>query len=160
MNANDTEQAEHELAHAHFWTGLTGAQRAATETIIRAYAGDIDNTFVGFLGIYMALSRIIPRDRVVYDVGCAYGFGAFFFQKHRRYVGICPSVPLTHRFPVGNGDHFLGTLADWSALYRPDPLHFAIHSYVPGACKEVRSVFDDLFTYYPRGATSCPEMFL
>ena len=133
--------------------------------------GDIDVTFVGFIDIYEALAKIIPKHHVIFDVGCAYAFQAYYFRNHIKYVGI--DVP-----PASDEDRRAhpclecrdvdARLQTPNSFYYPRHIHqakdlleikeretgdnptFAICSYVPGRVGDiVREVFHNCFIYYP-----------
>ena len=143
------ERALSEAAHAEFWTSLDDAHREQASRICTEHEdGDFDESFLGFMDAYWMLSQWIPRDRMIYDVGCANGFQAWFFRYHRGYVGISDSPPVSRRFYAPNTTHFHGEMAEFKD--KIDPVHFAIHHYVPSGRKDVVSRFQDLFTYYPR----------
>lgn len=119
--------------------------------------GDIDPTFVGFIDIYRHLSNIIPRNRVIVDIGCAYAFQAYYFRNHRFYVGIDPT-PKEDRFQIPNSIHH--ELLVQSSAYLmglnygvncTEPL-FAICSYCPDnrATKAMKEAFRDCFSFYPQ----------
>lgn len=44
--------------------------------------------FLGFMAAYKFLSGLIPKNMIIYDFGCAYGFQAYYFRDHRLYIGI------------------------------------------------------------------------
>lgn len=119
---------------------------------------DIDTGFVGFIDVYFFLSKIIPQNRVVFDVGCAYSFQSYYFRDHYLYVGvdggdlrdrlILPGTKHTHQYINSAED-----LRELHSKYVPrDRACFAICSYVPsdGVSKAVKDVFPDCFTLYPR----------
>lgn len=55
---------------------------------IKRAKGDIGWEFLGFMDDYMNLAKIISKDLVVVDVGCAYGFQHIVFKNHKGYIGI------------------------------------------------------------------------
>jgi hypothetical protein len=138
--------------------------------------GDIDPTFVGFIDIYEALSRIIPKHFTVFDVGCAYMFQAYYFRDHVKYVGIdVPPATDEERteFPCAECFDLDARLKTPNSVYCPSRIScpeqlmaiktkeadtvnspsFAICSYVPGSIGNmVRKVFPNCFVYYPESS--------
>lgn len=118
---------------------------------------DIDPNFVGFIDVYFFLSQIIPRDRVVFDVGCAYAFQSYYFRDHFRYVGVDGSDP-RDRLTLPQTCHsydYIKSADDLRALKKlfvpEDRECFAVCSYVPGGrlAKMTKAAFPDCFTFYP-----------
>jgi len=110
-----------ETAHQLFWSTLDAESRARAKGICEAYGGgDFDEGFLGFMGTYMHLARLIPLDRVVYDVGCAHAFQAWFFREHRGYVGISDSPGIVQRFWAPGVTHVHGSVAQWALGYGRD----------------------------------------
>ena len=143
----------HDTAHEVFWSSLDESHKNQAVYLLHRFGGgDIDDSFLGFLGTYHLLSQLIPEDRVVYDVGCAYAFQAWFFRRHRGYVGISPGT-VNQRFTTGNTRHVECNIEDFKGSI--DPLHFAIHNYCPGGRKKVVELFTDLYTFYPKGVSLC-----
>lgn len=116
---------------------------------------DIDVEFLGFVSIYDQLSKIIPHDWTVIDLGCAYAPQCFFFQDHAGYVGV-DLIPSSARFAAANTSHSVKTIAEFVAAdvdgYDLDRT-FAICSYVPpwhGDNRAIaRATFKNVFVYYP-----------
>ncbi len=103
------------------------------------------------------MSKIIPEHFTVVDLGCAYAPQAFFFEKHRQYIGV--DVDDCRRFRGRNTKHVVSTIADFinnhaREIERP---RFAICSYVPpwhgDNGRLVRNNFENAFVYYPEGST-------
>lgn len=150
MRAADALSAE---AHLAFWSGIDVEERTQVGRILDEWTGDIEPDFLGFLGPYYLLARIVPRSRVIYDVGCAYGFQAWFFRHHRAYVGISDSPETQWRFHTANTQHIHARLGEWAGAVDPD--HFAVHSYCPSERDLFHRKFRDSFTFYP-GRTLFP----
>jgi hypothetical protein len=110
----------------------------------------IEPTFLCDLRAYDALSRIIPLDRVVYDLGCNQAVQSYLFREHRGYVGV-DQIPIDARLLTPNALHYRADIEDFLAgLERDDP-HFAICNWVPGdSHKFVRAAFTDLWVLYPK----------
>lgn len=113
---------------------------------------------------YYYLSRMIPKDWAVIDVGASYAAQSYLFQHHAKYVAVEP-------FHLdGDGWHFEHFKADGTERYEvtagkfiKDILHtlnldprktFAIANYLPNWYGEnpaelVRQTFVNCYTYYP-----------
>lgn len=112
---------------------------------------DIDGDFLGFTDIYKHLSKIIPKGRVILDLGCAYGTQAVYFQKHKKYIGVdvskCPKVQ------TKNSEYHIMSIEKFIEMKLPKMNKnelFVIHSYVPNDNVLVRNTFTDLFVFYPK----------
>lgn len=117
---------------------------------------DIDGEFMGFTNIYYHLSKIIPKNRIVVDLGCAYAPQAVYFRKHKKYIGVdlleCPQVR------TENSEYLHMSIINWIETelpkYKKEEI-FAICSFVPpwgnDNQKLVREHFLDVFVYYTRG---------
>src|SRR3990167_1428049 len=95
---------------------------------------DIDGEFMGFTDIYEHLAQIIPKERIIVDLGCAYATQAVYFLKHRKYIGVdLPDFDIP-RVNTPNSEYFRMKISDWIKTelpkYNKDKL-FGICSYVP-----------------------------
>lgn len=113
---------------------------------------DIDGDFLGFVDTYYYLSKLIPKHWIVIDFGCAYAPQAYYFRKHKEYIGICPSVD--KRFFFENTTHCTDTIKGWlekAGKMNTDEV-FAICNYVPSPETElVRQTFKNCYVFYPHG---------
>jgi hypothetical protein len=115
---------------------------------------DIDGEFLGFVEIYEHLAQIIPKKRIIVDLGCAYATQAICFQDFKKYIGVdvsdCPKVK------TKNSEYYTMKIQDFIEKevpkYEQDEL-FAICSYVPPWYSDneklVRENFRHCFVYYP-----------
>lgn len=123
----------------------------------------LDPEFLGFLQQYYCLSQCIPKNRVIYDMGCNAAIQSVFFLEHAGYVGLDP-VPIEKRLHTPNSEHLQMCIQDFIHVQenghsRHELKHpnFAICNYVPpwwhGSSIPVRQFdgFDDVFTFYPKG---------
>jgi hypothetical protein len=118
---------------------------------------DIDEEFMGFTDIYEHLAQIIPKDRIIVDLGCAYAPQAIYFTEHKKYIGVDLPNFKTPRVKTKNSKYDIMTIKDWIKnelpKYKKEKI-FAICSYVPpwhgDNQKLVRENFLDVFVYYPR----------
>jgi hypothetical protein len=117
---------------------------------------DIDAGFLGFVDVYEALSKIIPKHFTVIDLGCGYNPQSYFFTGHKRYIAV-DNFEDRIRFCAPNCVMYEGSIEDF--LKNPFTFNlqetFAICSYVPSwggdNGKMVREAFPNLFVYYPHG---------
>jgi hypothetical protein len=112
---------------------------------------------------YYYLSRMIPKDWTVIDVGASYGAQSYLFKDHARYIAVEP-------FRSSDDWHFEDFKADGTERYQmtagkfiKDVLPtlnldlkktFAIANYTPSwfgedPIKLVRTNFLNVWTYYP-----------
>lgn len=137
------------------WDTLMASEYAAQAVQICEETGwcDVAPQCLGSMSIYKALSEIIPKDRVIYDIGCAQAFQAWYFRDHLKYIGVCPLSG--GRLTMPNSEHLEVTCGEFLASAAIDPVHFAICAYVPPWFNEnaeelVRRAFDHIFVFYPR----------
>lgn len=152
----DFRSEPHELAGRLLWRAIEEDKPLLkqAERILRKYSGDIEPTYLGFMGTYHLLEQITPRDRVVYDVGCSYGFQAWFFRHHKKYVGIDLCVPARDRLQLDNTEHHKADISDWVKHHEIAREHFAICNYVPqwgteAAGRVVARHFEHQYVFYP-----------
>ena len=112
-----------------------------------------DTEFIGFTDIYYHLSQIIPKSRIIVDLGCAYAPQAFYFQEHKKYIGVdisdCPKLK------TNNSEYHKMKIEDWIKnelpKYDQEEL-FGIINYVPpwggDNMKAVRESFKHCFSFY------------
>lgn len=117
---------------------------------------DIDGDFMGFTDIYYHLSKIIPKDRIIIDLGCAYATQAVYFKNHKKYIGVDLPDFGSPKVQTHNSEYFLMTIRKFIEQELPKlkgENMFAICSYVPpwhdDNEKLVRENFEHLFVYYP-----------
>ena len=112
---------------------------------------------------YYYLSRIVPKDWTVVDIGASYGAQSYLFLGHKRYIAVEP-------FRSSDDWHFENFKADGTERYKmtagkfiKDVLPtlsldlgktFAICNYVPEWFGEnpmelVRQTFHNCYVYYP-----------
>lgn len=116
---------------------------------------DIEPDFMGFVDTYYYLSKIIPRDWTVIDFGCAYAPQAYYFRKHKAYVGVDygkgVDFGVKERFCFKNTELFNGSIEDYIKSYGGYHKVFAICNYVPsGQVALIRKHYTDLFVFYPQ----------
>ncbi len=151
----DNDHEAHEIAHTILWDGIKDSLPLKTqiEKLVEDNSADIEPDFLGFLGTYYYLSHIIPHDRIIYDMGCAYGIQAWFFRNHKKYIGV--DVLTTSFFIQPNAECHTMTIKDFLAQHGIESPHFAICNYVPHWYddneKIVRDNFRHLFVFYPEG---------
>lgn len=110
-----------------------------------------DYGFMGFLSVYDAVRRIVPKDRTIVDLGCYLGAQALLFDEYMEYIGV--DVIDMQRFASPNTTHYAMTIQDFIEMHGERYKDaFAICSYVPDeeAQRMVRETFKDCLVYYPR----------
>mgnify|MGYP007056158970 FL=1 len=109
---------------------------------------------------YYYLSRMIPKDWTVIDIGCAYNAQSYLFQNHKRHIAIEPKwldkdfhfeyfqAPNTELLFMTGQEFIENKLAKMDLDLDKT---FAIVNYVPsGACNlVVREIFKNVWAYYP-----------
>lgn len=116
---------------------------------------DIDGSFMGFVEIYYHLSKIIPLHWTIIDFGCAYAPQCFYFDKHKKYIGVDMSDCV--KFHARNTKHYTMESLEFVDKYmsKIDVNNtFAICSYVPPWGKVatdlvVKRNFRNCFVFYP-----------
>ena len=111
-------------------------------------------------GTYYYLSRMIPKDWTVIDIGCAYNPQSYLFQNHARHIAIEPvwNDKDFHfeYFKAPNTELLFMTGQEFIQKELPKmnldlDKTFAIVNFVPsGACNlMVRETFKNVWAYYP-----------
>lgn len=115
-------------------------------------AADIAPDFMGFVDTYQALSRLVPLDWTVLDLGCAYAPQAYYFRHHARYIGV-DVWPAHKRFHFSNTVHATQRIEHYACPAVADqPKVFCILNYVncrTETAEKVRRLFRNLFVFYP-----------
>lgn len=109
---------------------------------------------------YYTLSRMIPKDATIIDIGCSYNAQSYLFKEHKAYIGVDPIEDF-------NNWHFEHFVAEGTKFYNMTGQQFikevlptleldldkvfAICTYVPDwECQRlVRETFKNLYVYYP-----------
>ena len=111
-------------------------------------------------GTYYYLSRMIPKDWTIIDIGCAYNPQSYLFQNHARHIAIEPvwNDKDFHfeYFKAPNTELLFMTGQEFIQKELPKmnldlDKTFAIVNFVPsGACNlMVRETFKNVWAYYP-----------
>ena len=115
---------------------------------------EIDGSFIGFVNVYNALSRIIPKHYTVIDLGCGYNAQSFLFEDFKEYIAV--DIHDLEVFRSKNCTYYNMDIADFIKDIAPSldlGKCFAICSYVPewGRLDKAKlsDVFPNLFTFYP-----------
>lgn len=118
------------------------------------------NNLVCDMFAYYMLSKSIPRDWTVIDVGCAYNAQSYLFKEHNKYIGINPEYKSHHfhleNFKAEDTDYYEMTGQDFIKITLPIleldlSKTFAICTFVPDwECQQmVRETFKNCYVYYP-----------
>lgn len=108
---------------------------------------NFDASFLGFMDIYEHLSKIIPKDWTIVDLGCCAMFQSYYFRNHKRYVGV--DVCDNQFLPIKNTTFYRDKIDDFLGWFRVENKTFAICSYVPINYDKAKSKFNNLFIFYP-----------
>ena len=122
-----------------------------------ALAG-ISPEFMGFVDIYFYLSKTIPKDWTIIDIGCGYNAQSFLFKDHKKVIAINPYDGDYAMFMSPNCELF--RVSGKEFIYNELPKlnldldkTFAILNYVPewygGVNEIVRNTFKNLYVFYP-----------
>lgn len=142
--------AEAETVSRALYTALCNTVPLQIERVMRG--ADIEPDFMGFANTYQALSRLIPLDWTVLDLGCAYAPQAYYFRHHARYIGV-DVWPAHKRFHFSNTVHATQRIEHYACPAVADqPKVFCILNYVncrAETAEKVRRLFRNLFVFYP-----------
>jgi hypothetical protein len=116
---------------------------------------DIDGTFLGFVDTYEHLAKIIPHDWTIIDLGCAYACQAYYFLKHKQYIGV--DISDCKKLQTPNSIYYQESIKDFLVnhidLVKAGKT-FAICNYVPpwagGSSALLKEVFDNIYIFYPQ----------
>ena len=72
--------------------------------VMHCHFCELEGDFLCFSAIYGNLSEIIPKDKVVVDLGCNAGLQGYFFKDHKRYIGI-DDTPMKSKYPIPEHDY-------------------------------------------------------
>ncbi len=145
----------HDVDNDLLWNAIRAdpALQQQTEHILHYGSGDVEPSFLGFVGTYRRLAEIIPHHWSVYDCGCAYAFQAWYFRNHKAYIGVDVGVPTRYRLALPNVTHYHLNIEEFLRDHPPVKPAFGICNYVPtgdgGSGALVRSGFENCFVFYP-----------
>lgn len=117
--------------------------------------------FMGFVNIYFYLSKTIPKDWAIIDIGCGYNAQSFLFKDHKKVIAINPfnSDEIDTMFVSPNCEIFKISGKEFIENELPKldlnlDKTFAILNYVSewygGVNQIVRSTFTNLYVFYPK----------
>jgi hypothetical protein len=117
--------------------------------------------FMGFVDIYFYLSKTIPKDWTIIDIGCGYNAQSFLFKDHKKVIAINPfnSDEIDAMFVSPNCEIFKVSGKEFIENELPKlglnlDKTFAILNYVPEWCgginEIVRTTFKNLYVFYPK----------
>lgn len=121
------------------------------------YLVDLDYTFLGFEEVYRGVTQFVPKDKVIIDLGCAYGTQSYYFVAYKQYIGV--DLRVLSPVKTDNSTYYIGiTIQDFinkifTTLNLDKEDVFAICSYVPDveARELVAQTFPYHLVYYPSG---------
>ena len=159
------DDARYQVINDALWQALQKECPEQCTRVLDQPRAQIDSTYLGFVNTYEALARLIPLDWTVVDVGCSYAAQAYYFRKHKAYIGVERRTrPLTKTFCFQNsefvwmkGEEFVKSQRHMGQLNLDKT--FAICNYVPcGPAKPVgeddvqtavRKAFKNVYCFYP-----------
>lgn len=144
-------EGSHDALSVKLWNEILDSPfKDQAEAMMKEWGGDIDPTFLGFIGLYKSLSECINLDTTIYDIGCAYNFQNYYFRKHKKYIAINPGSE--HEImKFENTEIILGRAQDILPHLNVPNKHFAICSAVPSdeAQRLTKLYFKNCFVWYP-----------
>lgn len=132
---------------------LTRALKNEDPKQFEKFEESMDLEFLGYVDAYFYMSKITPIDRVIYDIGCGWGFQSFFFKDHKKYIGIDEFVKNDRQWQQPNAEYHHCSVKDFLEKNSISKTHFAICNFIPSFDvdngKLVRENFKDVYVYYP-----------
>ena len=125
-------------------------------SILSQYYCEYEPDFLGFINVYGPISRMVPKDKVIIDLGCYLAAQSWCFAEHKRYIGV-DTDPLD-RFAPPNATHLKCSIQDFLSKELPELLQqysmsdlVAICSYVPdfSATDAAYEAFENIVVVYP-----------
>ena len=122
--------------------------------------------------IYKTLSEVISLDWTIVDIGCGYSAQAYYFRKHKKYIGIDLNPNLIcndfkniasgcFRFTFENTEHWVRNAIELTendftdfdllktfAIMNWNPLWTALKIEDRGL--HIRKIFKNLYVHYPK----------
>jgi SAM-dependent methyltransferase len=103
---------------------------------------------MGFTEVYKHLAQIIPKGRIVVDLGCGYGAQAFYFRHHKQYIAVDLTIHAV--LPNHNFKYCMMSIKEWIdkelPKYHIEDL-FAICNFVPPWNDDNEQLVRDNFKY-------------
>jgi hypothetical protein len=121
--------------------------------------------------IYQTLSEVISLNWTIIDIGCSYAAQAYYFRKHKKYIGIdlnpniiCPDIKRINfgsfRFTFENTEHWVKNameltekdfkdfdLSETFAIMNWNPLWADLK--IEDRSLNIRKIFKNLYIHYP-----------
>jgi hypothetical protein len=117
---------------------------------------EIEPSFMGFVDQYYGLSLAIPKEYIVLDLGSYVSAQGYFFQNHRKYIGIdCYDG---ERFKFKNGINLKKNIEEVVDKWGNKPVFtknvFVICNYASSLLSEkyqqkMKNGFCNIFNFYP-----------
>lgn len=136
------------------------------------YYCEIEPKFLCFEHYYAPVAEHIPKSFVILDLGCYMAAQSYFFENHKKYVGVdlydinggYKGYIAPKRFATNNTEHYILDIIDfikrYKELYAKQDV-YAICSAVPdvNARKAVYDSFDNCLVVYPGLAPKAKGIF-
>lgn len=129
---------------------------------------EICGDFLGFVNTYFHLSKIIPKDFIIIDIGCGYNAQSYLFNEFQRVYAVNPLNEISgfhfEYFCAPNCTLFDMTAGEFIEQELPKlnldlKKCFAICNYVPNwhnekPMKLVAKTFPNHYVFYPKKTNS------
>lgn len=117
---------------------------------------ELDFTFLGFEDIYKDVLNFASKGKTIIDLGCGYAAQSYYFQDHRKYIGVDACGDNDSVIHTENSEFYFTSIQVFIKDVLPtlgiDPRDtFAVCSYVPdeAARRLVTETFPYCRVYYP-----------
>ena len=121
--------------------------------IMKTELNELNPEFLGFVQFYYYLSLILPKNRTIYDLGCANAPQSYYFKDYKQYIGVDLLTNTNCRIRTPNSTHYKTSIDEYIKKHKIEECHFAFCCYVPpwrnDNEKLVREHFKHIFVYYP-----------
>lgn len=85
---------------------------------------ELELDFLGFEDLYRAVSKIVPLDWTIVDLGCYQAAQCYFFRDHEKYIGVDSYDEITSyryvpplRFKSENTEHYVCNIERYFRVY-------------------------------------------
>jgi len=111
---------------------------------------EMDYGFMGFVDQYYHLSKIIPKEYKILDLGSYASAQGYFFRNHKEYIGVDDYEGVRYEFE--NTKNIIADIKNIVKDWTDTKKIFVICNYVPinlEVSKLMRVKFANIFNFYP-----------